>query len=196
VLRNLRRYATGMPPYTPLELMRMATINGAHALGIASHTGSIEVGKYADLVMIPLNDLRLPALGVNPTAGEIAEIVTDYCTTGMIADVMTQGVFRVWNGEAVRVDGEEILREFRQLQGAFLPRAVEESAEDSSPGIPLVPSDRGEKTPLAGDGGTEAELPREPGANIRPPGKAPEDSMQKFPVVTKKLGKIFGEDDI
>jgi hypothetical protein len=174
----------------------MATINGAHALGIASHTGSIEVGKYADLVMIPLNDLRLPALGVTPTAGEIAEIITDYCTTGMIADVMTQGVFRVWNGEAVRVDGEEILREFRQLQGAFLPRAVEESAEDSSPGIPLVPSDRGEKTPLAGDGETGPESPREPGANMRPPGKAPDETLQKFPIVTKKLGKVFGEDDI
>jgi 5-methylthioadenosine/S-adenosylhomocysteine deaminase len=196
VLRNLRRYATGMPPYTPLELMRMATINGAHALGIASHTGSIEVGKYADLVMISLDDLRLPAPGVNPTAGEIAEIITDYCTTGMIAEVMTQGVFRVWNGEAVRVDGEEILREFRQLQGSFLPRAVEESGEENPAGIPFVASDRGEKTPLAGSGETEPESPREPGANIRPPGKTPGDSLQKFPIVTKKLGKIFGEDDI
>jgi cytosine/adenosine deaminase-related metal-dependent hydrolase len=196
VLRNLRRYFAGMPLYTPLELLRMATINGAHALGIASHTGSLEVGKYADLAMIPFSDVRLPALSAAPTAEEIAEIITDYCSTGMIADVMTQGIFRVWNGEAVRVDGDEILREFRRIQNTFLPPGAGERDADRIPGLPLVPSDREEKALLLGHGETDAGVPRERQANTRPPGKTQDESPQKSPVVMKKIGKVFGEDDI
>jgi cytosine/adenosine deaminase-related metal-dependent hydrolase len=196
VLRNLRRYFPGVPRYTPLELMRMATINGAHALGIASHTGSLEVGKHADLVMIPCDDVRLPALRANPTAEEVAGVITDYCDTGMIADVMAQGVFRVRNGAAVRVDAGELLREFRRLQGAFIPPAAEESEPDRSLGVSLVPSEGSDKNGLLGPGGAEEEVPREKNANLRPPGPVPEEMPQKFPVITKKIKKVFGEDDI
>lgn len=37
-------------------LLRMATLHGAEALGWAEETGSLEVGKSADLVVIPLSD--------------------------------------------------------------------------------------------------------------------------------------------
>jgi hypothetical protein len=174
----------------------MATINGAHALGIASSTGSLEVGKHADLVMISLDDIRLPAPGPHPTAEEIATIVTDYCDAGMISDVMAQGVFRVRKGEAVRVDGTKILRDFRQLQGVFLPPAPEEHAPDRAGGVPLLAPDRGEKIPLLGAGEAGDDIPREETANMRSPGPAPEESQQKFPIVTKKIKKVFGEDDI
>ncbi len=196
VLRNLRTYYPGILPYTPLELIRMATINGARALGIASQAGSLEVGKHADLVLIPFNDVRLPALSANPTAEEIAGIITDYCDTGMISDVMAQGVFRVRDGEVVRIDGNEILRDFRQLQGKFLPPAAEEHTRDRSPGIPLVLSDRSEKPSLLGEGETSHDVPREEKANMHSPGPVVDESMQKFPVVVKKIRKVFGEDDI
>ena len=196
VLRDLRRYYPGIPSYTPLELIRMATINGAHALGIASHTGSLEVGKHADLVMIPFNNVRLPPLRALPTAEEIAEIVTDYCDTGMISDVMAQGVFRVSNGQAVRADGTKILRDFRQLQGTFLSPAAEEHQRDSPGGVPLLKSDLREKGPFPGTGDAKENSPREEKANMRSPGPVPEESLQKFPVVTKKIRKVFGEDDI
>ena len=196
VLRNLRRYYAGIPPYTPLELIRMATINGARALGIDSQTGSLEVGKHADLVMIPSNDVRLPALSGQPTPEEIAGIITDYCDAGMISDVMAQGVFRMRNGEAVRVDAGKTLRDFRALQGAFLPHAAEEPEPEPPGGVPLVPSDRREKNPPAGIDDAVDDAPREEKATMPPPGPVPGDSLQKFPVVTKKIRKVFGEDDI
>ena len=44
--------------FHPLEVIRSATLNGAEALGIDHLTGSIEIGKSADLVIIEENPLK------------------------------------------------------------------------------------------------------------------------------------------
>jgi imidazolonepropionase len=58
------------------ECIVASTINGAHALEIADQTGSLEVGKRADFIMLHLPDYReLPChVGVN--------LVSDVYTTG------------------------------------------------------------------------------------------------------------------
>jgi len=43
---------------SPAEAITAATINGAHALRIADRTGSLEPGKYADLLVLSVNDYR------------------------------------------------------------------------------------------------------------------------------------------
>lgn len=43
---------------TPEEAISAATINAAHALRCASHTGSLQYGKAADLVMLDVSDYR------------------------------------------------------------------------------------------------------------------------------------------
>ena len=48
--------------FNPLEVIRAATMHGAEALGIADETGTIEVGKKADLVIVdgnPLDNLKV-----------------------------------------------------------------------------------------------------------------------------------------
>jgi imidazolonepropionase len=52
---------------TPAEAIAAATINGAHALGRAARSGSIEYGKDADLIILSVPDYReLPyRFGVN-----------------------------------------------------------------------------------------------------------------------------------
>jgi len=44
--------------FHPLEVIRAATLNGAEALGIGEETGSIEIGKSADLVIVEENPLQ------------------------------------------------------------------------------------------------------------------------------------------
>lgn len=46
--------ATAVPEYVAIE---MATINGAHAIGMADKIGSVEKGKLADLIAVELNDV-------------------------------------------------------------------------------------------------------------------------------------------
>lgn len=44
---------------TPADVLRMATIEGAAAAGLADRIGSLGVGKHADLVVLRANDINL-----------------------------------------------------------------------------------------------------------------------------------------
>ncbi|MET0281674.1 MAG: amidohydrolase family protein [Steroidobacteraceae bacterium] len=44
--------------FLPLEVVRSATLSGAEALGIDEDTGSVEIGKLADLVIVDKNPLE------------------------------------------------------------------------------------------------------------------------------------------
>jgi imidazolonepropionase-like amidohydrolase len=57
--RNLELLVQG--GFTPLEAIRIATLNGAKFLGLDGSIGSISVGKQADLVVIDGN----PAMQIN-----------------------------------------------------------------------------------------------------------------------------------
>lgn len=52
--KGINEQAELLPAY---EIIKMATINGAKALGIEDKTGSIEEGKQADLIILDLNSI-------------------------------------------------------------------------------------------------------------------------------------------
>ena len=58
---------------TPAEAISAATINGAHALGLASRTGTLEAGKQADFLILSASDYReIPYyFGINHVASTI-----------------------------------------------------------------------------------------------------------------------------
>ncbi|MFI6099254.1 amidohydrolase family protein [Lentzea sp. NPDC051213] len=56
---------------TPADVLRMATIEGAAAAGMADRIGSLGVGKHADLVVLRANDINLVG-----THDPVAAVVT------------------------------------------------------------------------------------------------------------------------
>jgi 5-methylthioadenosine/S-adenosylhomocysteine deaminase len=74
--------ATAVPARTAL---RMATLNGAKALGIEARTGSLTAGKAADIAAIDLS-----AISSQPVYDPVSQIV--YATTrNQVSDVWVNG---------------------------------------------------------------------------------------------------------
>ncbi len=55
------------PPISFAEVLRMATINGARALGLGQVTGSLTPGKRADIILIRTTDLNIAPMGLIET---------------------------------------------------------------------------------------------------------------------------------
>lgn len=90
------------------QVLRMATINGAKALGMEDQIGSIRVGKCADLVLL---DLDAPQL--RPLNDPVSSLV--YSANGSeVTDVMVDGRLLMENGKLCGFDKEQIYRELEE----------------------------------------------------------------------------------
>lgn len=56
MLAEMRQVARAHPSVSPATILRLATLGGAKALGLARRTGSLEPGKWADLAVVSLPD--------------------------------------------------------------------------------------------------------------------------------------------
>jgi 5-methylthioadenosine/S-adenosylhomocysteine deaminase len=111
-------------PITSRELVRMATIEGARALGLGDEVGSIEAGKAADLIAI---DLR--GAGYSETPDPTALLV--YSGSGRdVRHVFIAGEPLVRDGQLVRRELSAIRSDYAAAYAAFWDR-VERSG--SSP---------------------------------------------------------------
>lgn len=87
------------------DLLDFATINGAKAVGMADSIGSIEPGKYADLVIL---DGKAPNLRPLLPENIIANIV--YSGNSLnVKTVLCQGDVVVDNGRIMTLDTEDVL---------------------------------------------------------------------------------------
>jgi len=85
-----------------LEALRLATLGGALTLGLATHIGSIEPGKSADLTCIDLD-----TLGSRPSTDAPAAIVFG-ATRAQVSDVWSAGRAAVSDGRLRLFDEEEL----------------------------------------------------------------------------------------
>ncbi len=86
------------------EALRMATLNGAAALGLAHETGSIEVGKWADLACTDLNRLHS-----QPIYDPVSQLVYT-ARADQVTDVWVAGKHQLDNGRLVHIDTDSLLQ--------------------------------------------------------------------------------------
>jgi cytosine/adenosine deaminase-related metal-dependent hydrolase len=113
-LQKLRHHD---PTVTTCEdVYEMATLGGAKALGMDAYTGSIEVGKRADLIVI-----RTDGPNWTPDPYPVSNLV--YSTTGADVDtVMVDGEILMEGRRMTRLDEERILAEARAAIASLFDR--------------------------------------------------------------------------
>lgn len=197
-LRRLAQMAPAVRPFAAIELLRMATINGAHALGMAGQTGSLEIGKRADVVTFSLEDFRIPALDPHSTVEELATVLVDHLDAAHVADVMVEGKFRVRSGAPVQGDAHSLRQRLRALQDQTIGAAPRTPDDGRGPAElpPLIPPHEGSYLSSHHDVEGRPATTRQHGANFEHPPLHQEDPPEKLPAPAKKIKKIFGEDDV
>ena len=93
--KEMRLNPRVMPPETGIE---MATINGAKALGLGDVTGSITVGKRADLILIRTTDVNIAPLA------NIETTIVQSATPENVDTVMVDGRIVKRGGRLVGYD--------------------------------------------------------------------------------------------
>ena len=92
---------------TAEQVLEMATVGGAHALGLGDLTGSLEEGKRADFIVV-----RTDGAGWVPTLNPVANFV--YSTTGADVDTVVVGGTVLMEGRALTtLDEERVLADAR-----------------------------------------------------------------------------------
>lgn len=102
------------------EVLEMATINGAVALGLEHDIGSLVVGKKADLVVVdpsglhaaPFDAAQIESGGVDPVT-----TVVYSCAGADVKMVIVDGTVLVRDSKLTMIDEEEVKREAREVIG-------------------------------------------------------------------------------
>jgi 5-methylthioadenosine/S-adenosylhomocysteine deaminase len=100
-------------PMPVVEVIRMATIEGARVLGLDVRIGSLEPGKQADLVRIDLSAPRLQPI-YDPYATLVYSTMADD-----VRDVMVAGQWLMRDREVLTLERKKVMRDALQVASAF-----------------------------------------------------------------------------
>ena len=95
----------GLPAVGFREVIEMATLNGAKALGLGDVTGSLTVGKRADVILIRTNDINVAPLA------NIETTVVQSATPANVDTVLVDGRIVKREGKLVAYDVDKIVRD-------------------------------------------------------------------------------------
>lgn len=105
--------------------LRMATIEGARAVGIGDVVGSLEAGKDADLILVDLRQPSMAPVYTAPMRNLVPNLV--YSATGReVTTVIAGGEIVVREGRLLRCGLEEILDQMQREADRVAPAAEEQ----------------------------------------------------------------------
>ncbi len=92
------------------ETLKMATINGAKALGVSDIIGSIEIGKKADIIILDINDIL-----VYPTVDLITNIVHNMSATNVLTTIINGEILMQNNKLNLDIDIEKLKQQINLI---------------------------------------------------------------------------------
>jgi imidazolonepropionase-like amidohydrolase len=95
----------------PLDVVRIATLNGAELLGIEAEAGSVEVGKRADLVIVGENPLANFKVLYGTGHVRLDRASREVGRVGAVRYTIRDGI--VWDAERLRADVREMVAQAR-----------------------------------------------------------------------------------
>jgi len=110
----------GPESFSGLDALRLATSEGARALGLEDEVGSIEVGKRADLVVL---DLSRPELLAAPQV-DLHDLVTYGASPAAVRHVLVGGELLVEDGRLTKLDLGEIRTKAAESLAALIRRSA------------------------------------------------------------------------
>jgi cytosine/adenosine deaminase-related metal-dependent hydrolase len=113
----LAKVRTGVTTLPAKRAFRLATIDGARALGLGDVTGSLEVGKRADVAVV-----RIDSPHAEP-GGDVYSKLVYACSSRDVAHVFVDGSHVVRFGEHERLDAEHVLAHAREEAHKLSKRA-------------------------------------------------------------------------
>lgn len=114
----LQHLLHGPESFSGLEALRLATSEGARALGLDAVTGSLEVGKAADVLVLSRQRPETWSSRADPH-----DLVAFSASRADVRHVFVGGEMLVEEGRLTRLDGEEIRRRSAQALDEVLRRA-------------------------------------------------------------------------
>ena len=113
------------------KVLRMATVEGARAIGLGDITGSIEPGKAADLILIDLRQPTLSPVITSPMRNIAANLV--YAGRGHEVDtVMVAGKILMEHRKPLTFDLDQVLDDVQREADALSERATPRFRETDS----------------------------------------------------------------
>lgn len=111
--------ASGMPSaLSARKALRMATIEGAAALGLGESIGSLEPGKLADLITVGVDTARF-------TPAHDIEAALVFCARGSdVRNVFVDGAHLVRDGRATAIDEAALIADAASMSRSAVERAL------------------------------------------------------------------------
>lgn len=107
------------------RVLRMATIEGARALGMGDEIGSLEIGKKADLIAVDLTQPTMMPVYTNPMRNIVPNLV--YSARGNeVSLAVIDGKIVYKDGRILNINEDEILKNIEKCPDEIGSRAAEE----------------------------------------------------------------------
>jgi len=121
----LQKVINGPSVLNARRVLRMATIDGATAMGKAQEIGSLEIGKRADIAVVALDRLHS-----TPRSDVVSSLVYS-AQPGDVKAVLIDGEFVLADGKLTTIDEKETIEVANQEFKLLVERAGREVSTDS-----------------------------------------------------------------